>query len=117
MLRSPSLTLPAELASLTVWPITLREDTYRQRFDASAEEHARFEALATHQITPFIAFAATLRDGALSVPIAFVLKLSLIGDPEHRRASVTRALLSDRSKVIPTSCTCSPVTGSRRCAR
>ncbi len=34
------------------------------------------------------------------MPVAFVLKLPLIGDPENRRASVTRALLSDRSKVI-----------------
>ncbi len=100
MLNGPALTLPAEVASLTAWPITLREDTYRQAFDASAEEHARFEALATRQITPFIAFAATLRDGKVRVPVAFVLKLPLIGDPEHRLASVTRALLSDRSKVI-----------------
>ncbi|MGO9903502.1 MAG: phospholipase D family protein [Solirubrobacteraceae bacterium] len=99
-LTGPPIVLPADVHDLVAWPVTLRGDAYHKPFAAGETAHAAFEQLATHQITPFVAFAATLRRDAFEVPVSFVLNIALVGDPADRRASITRALLHDRATVM-----------------
>ncbi|HXS33948.1 MAG TPA: phospholipase D family protein [Solirubrobacterales bacterium] len=89
------------LQSVEVWPVTRARQASAEAIElVDAGELARFSGLPLELLTPFIAYRVLLRSGQTEITEEFVLNLTLLGDPEDRRAHVLRSMLSNQAEVL-----------------
>ncbi len=89
------------LQSVEVWPVTRAHQASAEAVElVGVGELARFSGLPLELLTPFMAYRVLLRSGQAEITEEFVLNLTLLGDPEDRRAHVLRSMLSNRTEVL-----------------
>jgi hypothetical protein len=86
---------------VSAWPITRNPGEAKTRVKAAPNQVlARFEAMTTTALTPFVAFEIEATSGQLRHSVSFALHLPLRGAPRGRREDILRALLNDKERIL-----------------